>query len=219
MVAGSRESSHEKEESRTYSDTPEAQFDRLVNAATANPEALAWVEVTQPEIDFDDIGVGAMISWECEIYIPDIVQAMSGKGEMLGALNMMQNLLPAAQSFGLDTKGLPDQKELIAASNLITEMGSKLLVVGDDEGMEWRIAGKIEDGYLHGELDGRTRIVGKVVKVLSPGHSKPLLTFPVMILVSREKRRAMERQAPPEGQESQYLTGPALILDILAIYR
>lgn len=215
----SKENSHENEESRSYSDTPEAQFDRLMKAATASPEALAWVDVTQPEVDFEGIGVGAMVSWECENYIPEIVQSMSGKGEMLGALNMMQNLLPAAQSLGLDIEGLPNRREIDATSTFITEMGSKLLVVGDDDDTEWRVAGKIEDEYLHGELDGRARIVGKVAKVLSSGHSKPFLTFPGMNLVSREKRRAMERQAPPAGQEDQYLTGPALMLDILAIYR
>jgi len=29
----------------------------------------------------------------------------------------------------------------------------------------------------------------------------------------------MERQAPAAGKENEYLSGPALMLDILAIYR
>ena len=40
-----------------------------------------------------------------------------------------------------------------------------------------------------------------------------------MNLVPREERRKMERQAPAPGKESEYLSGPALMLDILAIYR
>jgi len=40
-----------------------------------------------------------------------------------------------------------------------------------------------------------------------------------MNLVPREERRRMERQAPEPGKESEYLSGPALMLDILAIYR
>lgn len=69
----------------------------------------------------------------------------------------------------------------------------------------------------HQLLDGQCQ--SQVIKVHSPGHLKPSLTFPGMNLLSDEKRRAVERQAPPEGQENQYLINPALMLNILPIYR
>ncbi|WP_276320667.1 hypothetical protein [Phytoactinopolyspora endophytica] len=40
-----------------------------------------------------------------------------------------------------------------------------------------------------------------------------------MNLVPREERRKMERQAPAPGKEDEYLEGPALMLDLLALYR
>jgi hypothetical protein len=40
-----------------------------------------------------------------------------------------------------------------------------------------------------------------------------------MNLLSREERRKKEHEAPPPGKEAEYLPGPALMLDILAIYR
>jgi hypothetical protein len=62
-------------------------------------------------------------------------------------------------------------------------------------------------------------VVGKVSRVLKEGQLRPFTTFPGMNLGSREQRRKLERQRPKEGEEDQYLIGPALMLDILAIYR
>lgn len=42
------ERTKEEEESQTFSDTDEARFERLLRAAEAEPEALAWVDVVQP---------------------------------------------------------------------------------------------------------------------------------------------------------------------------
>lgn len=219
LADASLERSREDEEARTYSDTPEAQFDRLLKAAAKDSEALAWLDVAQPDVDFVDIGVGAMVSWECELYVPHIIQTMAGSGGARDAIDKMQSLLPAAKRLGLDTRGLPGLEEMQAASTFLGQMDSKLLVVGEDDESDWRVAGRVKDEFFHGDLEGVGRIVGKVSKILSKGHSRPFLTFPGMDLVPREQRRRMERQAPPPGKEEEYLTGPSLMLDILAIYR
>jgi hypothetical protein len=75
------------------------------------------------------------------------------------------------------------------------------------------------DQSLHGDIEGRAKVVGKVSKIVPRGRWKPYLTFPGANLVSREERRKVERQAPAPGKEDEYLSGPALMLDILAIYR
>ena len=106
LIHASGERSRENEESRTLADTDEARFDRLLRAADAEPEALGWVDVTQPDTDFDGVGIGAMVSWECDLYIPEIIQTLAQSGEALGALDMMQNLLPMARRLGLDTEGM-----------------------------------------------------------------------------------------------------------------
>lgn len=219
VIHASGEKSREDEESRTLADTDEARFARLLRAADAGPEALGWVDVTQPDTDFDGVGIGAMVSWECDLYIPEIVQALARSGEVLGALDMMQNLLPMARRLGLDTEGLPADEEMRAVSGFISGMNANLLVVGEDEETDWRVAAQLTDEFLHGDIEGRARIVGKVSKILPSGRWKPYLTFPGMNLVPREERRKMERQAPAAGKESEYLSGPALMLDILAIYR
>lgn len=213
------ERSRENEESRTYAETQEAQFDRLLKAAEVNPEGLAWVEMAGPNVEFAEIRVGTMVSWECDLYVPQIIQSLSSSGEARDALNMMQDLLPSVQRLGLDTEGLPSTNEIETTSTFLSKMDAKLLVVGEEDVSDWRVAGQVNDDFLHAELEGTAHIVGKVSKVLPENHSKPYLTFPGMNLVPREQRRKMERQAPPEGQEEEYLVGPALMLDILAIYR
>lgn len=213
------ERSRESEESRIYTDTQEAQFDRLLNAAEASPGELAWSDVTEPDADFAEIRAGAMVSWECDLYVPQIIQSLSSSGEARDALDMMQDLLPSAQHLGLDTEGLPSMNEIEATSTFLNKMNAKLLVVGEDDVSDWCVAGQINDDFLHAELEGTAHIVGKVSKVLPLNHFKPYLTFPGMNLVPRDQRRRMEQQAPPEGKKDEYLSGPALMLDILAIYR
>lgn len=220
VAQASLEQSHENEETRKYADTREAQFDRLLKAAEQRPEDLAWVEVVQPDADFRDIGVGAMVSWECEIYVPEFVRMMAASGEMVGAMDMMRTMLPAAKGMGLKTEQpLPSSETLEAASTLLKQMNVKQLIVGEDDTSDWKVAGQISEQYLHGELEGPVRLVGKVTKVMPVGHWKPFLSFPGMSTGSREQRRKLERQAPEPGKEDQYLHGPALMLDILAVYR
>lgn len=220
VVNGSLERSHENEETRKYADTQEAQFERLLKAAHNDAEALAWVEVTQPDFDFKDIGVGAMVAWECEIYVPEVVRMMAASGEMVGAIDMFRNLLPAAQALGLKTdKPLPDATTLDATSTFLKNVNVKTLVVGEDDTSDWKVAGQIDQEFVHGDLEGPVRLVGKVTKVVSEGHWKPFLSFPGMGVGSREQRRKLERRAPEPGKEDQFLQGPAIMLDILAIYR
>lgn len=214
---GSR--SHEDEESRTFADTDEARFGRLLAAAESRPDDLGWVEVLEPDAAFKDIGIGAMVSWEADIYIPEIVQTMASSGEALGAIGKMQKLLPAAATLGLDTEGLPTGETISAAAEFIGNLDARLVAVGEDDDTEWRVAAPLIDDFLHGDIEGRARLVGKVSQIVKPGRWKPFLTFPGMKVLSREERRRMERQAPSPGEEGQYLPGPAVMLDLLAIYR
>ena len=56
--------------SLTSSDPPEAQFERLLAAADANPRVLDWLEIMDPEADFQKAAIDTMISWECDVYVP-----------------------------------------------------------------------------------------------------------------------------------------------------
>jgi hypothetical protein len=219
LAHASGERSRQDEESQTLADTDEARFDRLLVAAAANPEALGWVEVVQPDVDFADIGIGAMVSWECDLYIPDVVQSLARSGDALTAINLMQRVLPAATVLGIDTAGLPGEEQMRAAADLIAGLEASLLVVGEDEETDLRVAGQVVSDFLRGDLEGRARVVGKVSQVVRVGRWKRYLTFPGMRIVPREERRRMERERPAPGSEAEYLAGPALVLDLLAIYR
>lgn len=219
IVHAGAQRAQEEEASQATSDTDEARFDRLLRAATADPDALAWVDVLDPDTELQDIGIGAMISWDCELYVPDVVRALGGSSETIEAVSMMQNLLPAARRLGLDTEGLPDADELNAVVSLVGSIKAKLVVVGEDDGTDWQVAGPLDHESIRGDLEGRARLIGKVTKCMRPGEWKPYLTFPGMNLLPREERRRQERQRPAAGAEDEYLAGPAVMLDILAIYR
>jgi len=219
LVSGKGARSHEDEESRTLADTDGSRFDRLIQAATAGPEALGWVDVVDADTDMRGIGIGAMVSWECDVYVPDVIRMLSKAGGALDAVRTMRALLPAALALGLDIEGVPGDEQLGAMSGFLEGLGTKTVVVGEDEGTEWQVAGRLRGDVELGELEGRARVVGKVTQVLQPGRWKPFAAFPGMDLVPREQRRQLERQPPAPGKEDEYLRGPALMLEILAIYR
>jgi hypothetical protein len=219
VAHASGERSREDEDTRVVSDTDEARFARLLAAADAEPEAIGWIEVAQPDVDLVGVGIGAMISWECDLYVPEIVQTMAKSGEMLKAIGMMRDIMPMASSLGLDTADMPDADEMQAVSGFLSGMNASLIVVGEGDDTEWRVAGPLNDQDIRAEIEGPARIVGKVSKVIAKGRWRPYMTFPGMNLGSREDRRRMERQPPAPGKEDEYLSGPALMLDILAVYR
>jgi len=219
VAKASGSKAREAEQEQTFADTDEARFDRLLAAAKGDPEALGWIDVTDPDSDFDGLGLGAMISWECDIYIPDVIKMMSGSGEMRQALDMMQNLLPSAEALGLDIAGVPSTGQLQAMSGLIDGMNASLVIVGEDDDTQWSVSGRLAGDVRLGQLEGRAIVVGKVSKVLRDGSWEPFLTFPGMNLGSREQRRALKKQAPEPDSSDQHLHGPALLLDVLAIYR
>src|SRR5690606_10176580 len=40
----------------------------LIAAGHADPEAVGWIEVTQPDLEFAETGTGAFVEWECDVY-------------------------------------------------------------------------------------------------------------------------------------------------------
>lgn len=215
---GSR--SHEEEVERALVDTASAKFERLLAAAAEDPERLGWIDVMDPDADFASAGVGAMVSWECDVFVPDAVKMISQAGGAAPLLDTMRALLPAARALGLETGTIPADEELQAMGTVLRGIeSSKVLIVGEDDATDWRVAGHLSGQVELGDLEGRARVVGKVARTLREGQWKPYLAFPGMDLLSREKRRLAERTAPAAGKEDEYLHGPALILDILAVYR
>jgi hypothetical protein len=216
-AGGDRES--QKEETTSRTDTASARFERLQKLAKNDVEASGWIDVIHPDTDLKGIGIGALIELECEIYIPEILKALAPNNGLAQAIEMMQALSPFAASLGGDMSSLPDAGQLDAVKGFANTLGGAAVLVGEPDDTEWRVAGKLVDAHLRGEIEGHARVVGKVSAVLADGAWKPLLALPGMNLLSRDKRREMERKGPDEGQEDNWLQGPAIMLDVLAVYR
>jgi hypothetical protein len=210
------------EESLTYSDTAHARFERLLTLMEADPEAAGWWNVGDPDTDLASAGIGAMIQVECDVYIPDVIRAMSQGQELTRALDAMDAMMPFAEILDLNVEGMPSKAERQAArgfGDFSKVLGGKLVAVGDIDESEWRVAGQLDSANLESDIDGRAKVVGKVASKWNKGQWKPLMALPGSSFLPREQRRKMERTKPQEGEEDNYLEGPALMLDILAIYR
>jgi hypothetical protein len=218
-ASGEKGSSTEDAESRTLEDTDEARFDRLVVAASERPEALGWVEVINPDVDLEGIGIGAVVSWQCEVWVPPIVAALSAGGDFANALTLLRQISPAAKALGLPMDGLPPTDQLDAVEGAIKSLDAKTVIVGDDDETEWKVTATVESEWQSGEVDGHAYVVGKVRKVIPTGSWQPLVTLPGLNLLSREERRARAKKGPEQGKEAEYVAGPALVLDLLAVYR
>jgi hypothetical protein len=199
-------------------DTAYARFERLEELATNDAERAGWINVLVPDSDLDGVGIGALIDIECEVYVPDLVKALSPAGGLTEALDMLDTLRPMAGVLGLDMPGLPEASQLSAMRSL-TNLGSDQILVGERDDTPWRIAGKLLGSHLRGEIEGVARVVGKVAATWAPGQWKPLLSLPGMNLIPRDQRRKLEREAPSPDQAGNYLEGPAIMLDLLAVYR
>ncbi|WP_395638124.1 hypothetical protein [Pseudolysinimonas sp.] len=213
------EKAHEEEETTSRTDTPAARFERLQKLARSDVEASGWVEVVNPEVDLNGLLTGALIELECEIYVPEIVKALSPGGGLASAIGQMEALAKLAPAFGSDVSGMPAQSQLDAMKGIAGALGGDVMFVGEPSDGDFHITGKLLDAYINSEIEGYARVVGKVSSQWSKASWKPLLALPGMNLMSRDKRREMERKGPSEGQEQNWLEGPAIMLDVLAIYR
>ncbi|PZF56339.1 hypothetical protein DEJ23_10770 [Curtobacterium sp. MCSS17_008] len=218
VAHGEGSNGSESETQQEFVDTPAAQFDRLLRFAAADPDALHWIDVSQPDLEFANATRGAMVSWDCEVYTPEIVQtfgASSGTGDLLRTLGQM---IPAAQQLGLDMEGVPDQGTVQAMGNFMDAVDIDQVIVGDRDDTAWKIIAKVLPTHTLEPVDGPLQLVGKVRRVVPAGTWHPLVNLPGTAMGSREQRRAQARQAPAPGQEKNYLEGPAVELDLLAAF-
>jgi hypothetical protein len=66
------------------------------------------------------------------------------------------------------------------------------------------------------DIEGQLTVVGQVAQVLGEDRWHSIVATNWL---NREQRRNLEREGPKPGKEKNFLKGPALILDLLAIYR
>lgn len=209
------------ENTLTLSDHDASRLERLIEAGHTHADKLDWVEVLDPDTDFAALRLGNVLEWECDIYVPEELAALANAGGMQGALQLMQELSPMAKTLGLDMSGIPEADELQAMSGLLERLDIPPIVVGDDSDTAWRLVGVLDKQWLAPDavLDARVRVVAKVKKHVSAGRWYPLPALPGVNLVARDERRRMERNGPQNDDErGQFIEGPLLVVDFLAIY-
>ncbi len=198
-----------------------ARLQRLISAGRERSDELAWVEVSQPDLDFSDIGIGSFVHWECEVYIPEFVSALTPGGDLNKAVQLFKGLAPSAQALGLDAPGMPSVEQLDAIARFAENTNIAPVVVGDNSETEWKVVGSLLQHAIRPEVsfDGSAIIIGKVKKRIPKDGWYPIVSLPGMNLVSREERRRRERKGPEsENHKKQFIQGPALVVDYLAIY-
>lgn len=207
----------QNEKTVRMADTPPAQFERLMTLVAAEPQLSGWVAVQDPDNELPSLSMGALIHIECDIQVPSLIKALAPKSGMLNAVK-------AFSEFGSTIgQSLPiDEKQLTMVETLGNLMGGDLVVIGETDSDDWKIAGRLRDDHLRvstEELDGSVHMVGKVSRRLVAGDHKPLLALPGLDILPRAKRREMEAKGPSGPDDDSWLEGPALMIEILAIYR
>lgn len=213
---GSRGSSSES--TMSSRDHAASRLQRLLSAMDADEEDLGVETILQPDSELPETGTGAIVKWECDLFIPEIVSNLAGAEK---AFEAFRSFAPAAASLGLPMEGIPGGEQVQAMEKMIGVMDVPRIVVGDEEGTEWKVAGRIQDEFVTGgaELEDRAQIIAKVIRVIPKGKWYSLIE-PKGIKLSREARREKERTGPKDEKDGKnFLEGPLLLVDFLAIYR
>lgn len=211
----------ETENTLNMRDHQASRLQRLIAAGHAEPDAVGWIEVTQPDVEFAEAGTGAFVEWECDVYIPEAIAAMSSHAGLSSTLKTMKTLMPSAEALGLSMEGVPDEREMDAMASFLDQLDVAPVIVGDDSETDWKVVGSLAEQWIlpAASFDGRSRVVGKVKKRVGEGRWYPMLSLPGMNLVGRDERRRLERDGPRDStEEQQFVRGPLLVVDFLAIY-
>ncbi len=212
--------STEEEVTVSYEDHSVAGLQRLLDEGEERPEELDWVRVDDPNAAFSDISVGSVIQWECDVYTPELFEVLSNPA-VKKDIEKFQRIASSAEAFGLDVTGLPGGDELNGLSALLDDLDVAPTLICEDTTTDHRTVGTLDRDWIRGAggFDDRAWIVAKVRRSIDEDHWYPYASLPGMNLINRSERRRRERLGPqsPE-EESQFLHGPLLIVDYLAVY-
>ena len=211
-----------RQHTHNVADTPATMFTRLLEAVKKD---TGWKEITDPDRQFPGLGVGDLVSWNCELHIPDVSHAVAKSGDGLRAIDVVQKLIATAEEIAPDHPQLaqqapPVKSALSAFASLVEAADARRSVVGEDDNAEWKALGSVTEQHIptgdaH-DIDGRLTIVGQVVKLVPANRWHSLVQTP---LINRAQRRKLEIEGPSPKQEKYHLRGPLVVLDVLAIYR
>ena len=210
----------------TMSYPSEAQFQRLLAVANDDPDTIAWIDVMDPNNDFASAQVGETIAWECDVDIDQGSRMMAQGGGGVQMMGIMENFVAAGRA-GLNVGENVDTQRAAqlgaqaqAIRQLLDDMKISRIAVGRDPSTtNWSIFGPLYGEHLQVEDIDRERliVVGKVKRIVQFGQSRKLVNSEAMQMMQKFSKAPLRTEAT--NSMNNEIEGPALELDILAIYR
>jgi hypothetical protein len=219
-VSADRNSS--RDETQSFDDHESARLERLIEAIEADDDTDSWLRVMDPEGEFPTVQPGTMLLWRCDIEVPPMIRALTPAGGLGAMLDMMDAIAPSAGALGLSTAGMPSPEAIRAMRQFTSGTKVKTTVIASDEvETDWRAMATLDDSYMIPgvDIEGRAELIAKVVKTVETGRYEPIPAMPGMEIMSRQERRRISREGPPDNVRDLYVEGPVLVLDVLAISR
>lgn len=199
-------------ESLDYDDNGPARFDRLLALVEGDRDQFGWFDLDDAATAASSLRTGHIVEFGAEVYPADVSQ--------LSASNGILGMLPLVKAISRLT-GKPTGFEQFEDGTLdaIAEFGAAMkgtTILRGDLADDSRFVAQVPSDVV---ADGFAHVVGKVVTTWGAGHWKPLPGLPVYSQLPRDQRRELERKGPPAGSEMMWLEGPAMQLNLLAIYQ
>lgn len=202
--------------------SPSAQFNRLHSYCEKNAEETGWEYIEDPaQFTLLHQNPGKLVESQVNISIP---QAIKGIDEAAKYSSFLEDA-SAFKAYLTNWDEEEMQKDLEQARLLQRfqqYLQGKLIVEADfTNGVNAKYVGKLNKKFIKNEdeleNDGYT-IIGKVKDTWGKGEWRQPLLLSVMNVFNREDRRKIMGTKPNKGDESNFIEGPAALLQILAIY-
>lgn len=227
FIGGKAEGGGADDQEWTMSYPPEAQFQRLLAVANDDPDTIAWIDVVDPNTDFASAQVGETIAWECDVDIDQGSRLAARGGGGVQMVGIMELLASAGQvgikvgdgNFDAQKAGQVKAQAEVVRQRLDSLNLSRIAVGRDYSSTNWSIYGPLYSDHLRVEdVDNeRLIVVGKIKRIVPYGQTRKL--------VNNEAMQMMKGLSKPSGPTdtsnplNNEIAGPALELDIIAIYR
>jgi hypothetical protein len=161
-IGAGGEHERQREEVTSRSDTPESRFERLRSLALEDSATSGWIDVADADKELGATKIGSLVEIRCEINIPEVVKALSPSGGLVKTIEQIQSFSRLAPAFGSELQGMPPADQLDAMKGFASALGADAMFVGEPDNTEWRVAGKLLERHLRGEIEGSASVVGKV---------------------------------------------------------
>lgn len=194
-----------EESERTIRQTAASRFARFLDAWRA---AAQEIDESLSQV-FGTLQSRMAVHVDCELDIPDVSRFLSSDTDFAGMFEF-------AQAIGQTPSGFDPNllAQFTQAQNLL---GDKFIIFGLLHQDEPKLVLRLEKRHLRvsaTDLEGEVSVVAKVLKKLNENDSVPLLAFPGLDMLPRHQRRNMQT-----SNSDQVVNGPAVSLDVVAIYR